>query len=89
MFSFKSIDTSKSIFNEEQTLNTTENNGLKPLTDAGYIQEMKLKIKELDEKIKHYEVWDSHNKNIMKMKLLKKTIEKQIFNKTNKIKFFD
>ena len=54
------------------------------LTDSLYLQNIKQKLKELNDKIIYYEVYHPHHKDIQKMKLIRKKITNEIFRKNNK-----
>lgn len=78
-FSFQNIDTSKPIFEQPPIYSSDV-----PITDSLYLQNINDKLKELDNKISYYEIHHPHHKEIMRMKLIRKKIKNEIFNK-NKI----
>ena len=74
-FEFQSINTNKSIFEEPQIYSSDI------LTDSMYLQTIKEKLKDLNQKIIFYEIHHPHHRDIGKMKLTKKKIENDIFRK--------
>ena len=56
------------------------------LTDSLYLQQVKEKLRELDDKIRYYQIHHPHHREIGKMKLNKKLINQELFKKK---KIFD
>ena len=75
-FTFQNINSSKPIF-EEPPIQSSDI----PITDSLYLQNINDKLKELDHKIRYFEVHHPQHKDIMKMKLVRKKITNEIFKK--------